>query len=319
MSEYFSLAQNGLFETLVQPVLFKLGLMEYAEIAFDGTEWFLWGLIEIGCIAVFAKSAERWWPAEKAESSVERRQAIRIDMLYTIFHRLGLFTLLVFFTVVPLFDSLEMLLRSFDIDRPNLESWWPALQNHPLPAFFVYLFLLDGLDYWIHRYQHRSRRWWGLHSLHHSQRHMTVWSDNRNHLLDDAIRDILMAFAALLLGVPPGQFIGLVVVSRLAQSLQHGNLRWHFGRWGGRLLVSPCYHRLHHAMGEGHEGPARGCNFAVLFPVWDWLFGTADWRIRYQPTGISDQMQGAEYGQGFWMQQRLGLQRFLRINRKKSS
>jgi len=42
------------------------------------------------------------------------------------------------------------------------------------------------------------------------------------------------------------------------------------------------------------------------------LFGTADFRRTYEATGIRDQVeQGRDYGQGFWAQQRLGLQRWL--------
>lgn len=71
--------------------------------------------------------------------------------------------------------------------------------------------------------------------------------------------------------------------------------------------MSPRYHRLHH--GIGHEGAARGCNFATLFPVWDMLFGTAHFERAYPPTGIRDQLDGRDYGQGFWSQQWLALRR----------
>jgi sterol desaturase/sphingolipid hydroxylase (fatty acid hydroxylase superfamily) len=33
-----------------------------------------------------------------------------------------------------------------------------------------------------------------------------------------------------------------------------------------------------------------GCNFAVLFPVWDMLFGTARFDGTYEATGIRDQL-----------------------------
>jgi sterol desaturase/sphingolipid hydroxylase (fatty acid hydroxylase superfamily) len=70
-------------------------------------------------------------------------------------------------------------------------------------------------------------------------------------------------------------------------------------------LVSPHYHRLHHAVGLGHEGrqgqgSLGGCNYAVLFPVWDRLFGTARFDTGYFPTGIRDQASGRDYGRGFW-------------------
>jgi hypothetical protein len=42
------------------------------------------------------------------------------------------------------------------------------------------------------------------------------------------------------------------------------------------------------------------------------LFKTADFSNRYDPTGVRDQVEeGRDYGQGFWAQQKLGLQRFL--------
>jgi sterol desaturase/sphingolipid hydroxylase (fatty acid hydroxylase superfamily) len=56
------------------------------------------------------------------------------------------------------------------------------------------------------------------------------------------------------------------------------------------------------------RGPG-GANFAVLFPVWDVLFGTARFDDVYGPTGLRDQAAGRDYGRGFWAQQWLGLKR----------
>jgi sterol desaturase/sphingolipid hydroxylase (fatty acid hydroxylase superfamily) len=69
-------------------------------------------------------------------------------------------------------------------------------------------------------------------------------------------------------------------------------------------------------MGFGHEGLHFGCNFAVLFPVWDVFFGTADFRNEVVPTGISDQLPpphgvSRDYGSGFWAQQWLALMRLV--------
>ncbi len=112
--------------------------------------------------------------------------------------------------------------------------------------------------------------------------------------------------------------MAVVAITQLLESLSHTNTRLSFGWLGERLLVSPRFHRQHHAIGIGHEshgpGTLGGCNFAVLFPVWDLLFGTARFDGRYEPTGIRDQLpeQGARnYGEGFWAQQWLGLRRLL--------
>jgi sterol desaturase/sphingolipid hydroxylase (fatty acid hydroxylase superfamily) len=155
---------------------------------------------------------------------------------------------------------------------------------------------------------------------------MTMWSDNRNHLLDDVLRDSILVVVALLVGIAPGQFVAVVAVTQLLESLAHANARLSFGKVGERLLVSPRFHRLHHGIGIGHEsagpGSLGGHNFAVLFPVWDTLFGTARWHDEPGATGIRDQLPefGArDYGRGFWSQQWRGLVRLAALARSARS
>lgn len=291
--------QQALFETAVLPLLYAAGFMNLAEPFFEFTEWLVLGAIEVTLLALVLGALERRWPAEP----VTDRAAVRTDVLYTLLHRLGGFALLVFALIRPLADALESQWRLWGMSRVNVDQVWPGVTDSPLASFLIYLVLLDFVDYWLHRGQHRFEAWWQLHAVHHSQRQMTFWSDQRNHLLDDLLRDLVMALVAILIGVAPGQFVALVIASRVLQSVQHANLRF---RWPGvmeRVVVSPSFHRLHHAIGAGHEGPARGVNFAVLFPVWDMLFRTADWRPGFVPTGIRDQLEGRDYGRGFWAQQ----------------
>jgi sterol desaturase/sphingolipid hydroxylase (fatty acid hydroxylase superfamily) len=120
---------------------------------------------------------------------------------------------------------------------------------------------------------------------------------------------------ALAIGVPGNQFVLLVLLMRFVESLSHANLRLGFGALGDRLLVSPRFHRIHHGIGVGHEGTARGCNFATLFPVWDVLFGTANFGRDFPATGIRDQLDGADYGRGFLAQQWKALSRLRRALR----
>ena len=118
---------------------------------------------------------------------------------------------------------------------------------------------------------------------------------------------------ALAIGVPPVQFVVLVALTNFAQSVQHANIRIDFGRVLERLIVSPSFHRRHHAIGYGHEGLTYGCNFGVLFPWWDMLFGSASWNRAIEPTGIRDQLEGERYGEGFFEQHWLA---FVRIARR---
>lgn len=306
-SAAFAVVQGWVFEALVQPAMFALGLAAYLEDAYDGLEWLMLGVIEIGLLYLLLRPLEALRPLEVWPD----RRATRVDVLYTLLSRLGILPLLVFVILLPLEQAVDGWLRMHNVIPPNLEDLVPALSHQPLLSFLVYLAIIDCAEYWRHRLQHRFDWWWALHSLHHAQRQLSFWADNRNHLLDDLIGGAWISLVALAIGVPPGHFITIVILTRMVESLSHANVRLSFGTLGERLLVSPRFHRLHHAVGAGHEGKYQGCNFSVLFPVWDMLFGTANFSAAYHPTGVRDQLAGRDYGEGFIRQQVLGVRRLV--------
>ncbi len=317
LTDQFAALQQWLFEAAVQPLVYAVGLGGRVEEAFDATGWLLVGLIQVAVLVAVIGPLQRWRPVEP----VTDRRAIRVDILYTLIHRLGLFRLAMFFALDPVFDQLLGMARAAGWGSFHLDELWAGVTDVPLVAFLLYLVVLDFVEYLIHRGQHQFDWWWRLHALHHSQRQMTMWSDNRNHLLDDVIHDTIIVLVAQLIGVPPGQFIAFVALTQLSESLQHANLRLSFGAIGERLWISPRFHRVHHAIGIGHEshGPKTlgGHNFGVLLPWWDMLFRTVDFASRYDPTGIRDQVEPGpdgrvrDYGRGFWAQQWLGLKRLV--------
>lgn len=306
----FAAVHGWLFMTVVEPVLFHLDGAGVMEQAYDGTEFVLLGLVQITVLYAILRPLEAWLPVERWAD----RRSVGVDVLYTFLHRLGLFSLALFFFLDPLVDRIAGTLRLEGVSHFNLDDLWPGVTSIPLVSFVLYLVVLDLFNYWVHRGQHRLRWWWALHSLHHSQRQMSLWADDRNHLLDDLLRDTILALIALFIGVQPSQFVLLLIATRSLETLQHANLKLSFGRWGDRLLVSPRFHRRHHAIGDGHEGAYRGCNFAVLFPIWDVVFGSVNFQDGYPATGIRDQLDGdglagRDYGRGFWAQQWLGFKR----------
>ncbi len=307
----FDAVHSWLFESAVQPLLFAAGASHLLEDAYPATEWFLLGIVQVALLAAVLRPLEARFPAERWDD----RRGTGVDILYTLLHRLGAFPLLVFLLLTPIAEAAASWLRMRDFSPLNLDALWPGVTDVPLVSFALYLLVLDFVDYWLHRGQHRLRWWWALHALHHSQRKMSFWTDDRNHLLDSLILDAVKAAVALAIGVEPAQFVGLIIAARVLQSLQHANLPWTYGPLGA-VVVSPVFHRVHHAIGFGHEGRSYGCNFAVLFPLWDLLFGTADFRRSVEPTGIRDQLpppsgSGHDYGEGFWRQQWLGLKRMV--------
>ena len=314
LTDNFNLLHQAFFEGLVQPFLMAVGWGGYLERAFEGSMWLLFGIGQILVLLMVLGPLQRWRPVEPVTDTA----SVRTDVMYTLIHRLGLFKLGMFFLLEPFMDTLMGQMSLWGWVPPQLDNAWPGVTDQALVSFVLYLLVLDLVHYGIHRAQHQIGWWWKLHALHHAQRQMTMWSDNRNHVLDDVLTSALLALCAQGIGLPPGQFVALVVLTQLSESLQHANLRLDFGLWGERLWVSPRFHRLHHSIGEGHESVQPesgrvvlgGHNFGVLLPWWDMLFGTANFKSGYGPTGVRDQVeQGRRYGEGFWSQQWLGLQR----------
>jgi sterol desaturase/sphingolipid hydroxylase (fatty acid hydroxylase superfamily) len=324
--DLFANTQAALYEDVMQPIAFAVGLGNRLEDVFDGTGWLLVGLLQIAVMLLVIGPLQRWRPVE----AVTDKRAVYTDVIYTLIHRLGLFRIVLFLSIEPVLDTLMGALRVQGVGTFHLEDLWPGVTDGPFTSFVIYLVVFDFVNYWLHRAQHQWHWWWALHAVHHSQRQMTQWTDNRNHLLDDVLHAVIWVFIAQLIGIAPTQFVAVVAMTQLFENFQHANLRVSFGSLGERLWVSPRFHRLHHAVGLGHEsipkpavstvreatsvgGTLGGHNFGVLLPWWDVLFGTANFDLRFEPTGIRDQVeQGVDYGEGLWSQQKLGIKRLMK-------
>jgi len=303
--DFVSSLQTFVFVNAVQPLLYHAGLMDIADDAYDALYWVVVGVLEVGVMYAILRPLEALVPAEKWRG----RKGVGVDAIYTWITRLGIVNLLFFFTLQPFFDGLQASLHLHGVKTLEIDNLWPGVTTQPIVAFIVYLLVLDFASYWYHRLEHRFGIWWELHAVHHSQRKMSLWCDDRNHLLDVLLQAGVFALIALFIGVPPAQYVVLVAITNLVQSFQHANIRVRFGWLGERLLVSPVFHRRHHAIGYGHEGTNYGCNFGVLFPWWDMMFGSASFNPAIEPTGIRDQLEGVNYGEGYWAQQWLAFAR----------
>ncbi|WP_291298622.1 sterol desaturase family protein [Elioraea sp.] len=301
-----------LFETLLLPLLYGAGWMHWEEDAFEWLDFALLGAVTVLVAYIICRPLEAALPVERR--GADEPSTVGTDVAYTLLNRLGLVPLFAFVALQPLEIAWAALLADAGVIPPTLETAIPALRDWPLLTFALYVVIIDFAEYWRHRFQHRFGWWWALHSVHHAQRQMTFWTDDRNHLIDDLIGGFWFAGVAVLIGVPPGQFPLLLLVMRVAESLSHANVRLDFGSLGGRLVVSPHFHRVHHALDhdEGIGVRAHGCNFAVLLPVWDILFGTARYSGVYPPTGDRSGSERLATG-SWWGTQVEGAKRFARV------
>ena len=301
MADPFDLIAGWLHETLLIPLLYALGLMRWEDLAHGWVLFAVYGAVQVVLTLAICLPLERWRPVERWHD----KSGVGVDIFYTVLSRVGVLPLVTF----VLFYKAQIALNGWITDHgwipPALESVVPALIGHSLLTFAIYAVILDCADYWRHRVSHRLRWWWALHSVHHAQRRMTFWSDDRNHLLDDLIAFLWFGAIALAIGVPPMQFPLLVLVLRFIESLSHANARVSFGVVGERLLISPRFHRAHHGvLAHGR----RSCNYGAVLPWWDMAFGTADFSREYVATGDPSGEEAAATGSWF-AQQRAGLRR----------
>ena len=147
---------SGFLRSLIQPIAFALGQGGFVLEAFNGTAWLLVGLLQIAVILLIFGPLQRWRPVE----AVTNRPAIRADVIYTLIHRLGLFQLVMFFTLEPLFDDLFGELRVLGLGTFHLDQLWPGVTDLAVVSFIIYLVAFDFVNYWIHRAQHQFNWWW---------------------------------------------------------------------------------------------------------------------------------------------------------------
>ena len=301
----FDLAAGWIQEHALLPILYQFGWMRWEDMSLGWALFAVYGAVQVAVMYAVCVPLERWRPVERWPDT----RAVGVDVLYTVISRVGILPLFTFVLFYQAQVALNGWLAEHGWVPPMLELLFPSLLGRPIVTFVCYAVILDFADYWRHRISHMVGWWWALHSLHHAQRQMTFWSDDRNHLLDDIIAAIWFAVIALLIGVPPLQFPLLVLVLRFLESLSHANVRLSFGWLGERLLVSPRFHRAHHGVLAAGQ---RSCNYGAVLPWWDTLFGTADFSRDYAPTG--DPSADEALATGTWFRQQwAGFRRFAEV------
>jgi sterol desaturase/sphingolipid hydroxylase (fatty acid hydroxylase superfamily) len=278
--------------------------MNWEDVSYGWALFALYGAAQVAVTFAVCLPLERWRPVERWPDS----NAVWVDVAYTILSRVGILPLVTYVLFYRAQVAVGGWMADRDIVPPTLEGLFPFLLGQQILTFVLYAIILDFAEYWRHRLSHRFLWWWSLHSLHHAQRQMTFWSDDRNHVLDDLISFVWFGAIALLIGVPPLQFPLLVLVLRFLESLSHANVRLSFGRVGERLLISPRFHRAHHGIRAAGD---RSCNYGAVLPWWDMMFGTADFAGDFVQTGDPTGDEALATGT-YWQQQKAGLRRLAR-------
>lgn len=175
----------------------------------------------------------------------------------------------------------------------------PARLDHPLAmacAALIPFVTTDFSLYWTHRLFHRHALLWRAHRLHHEPPVLTPLTAFRFWPQEQIVHISCGAFmngfglgivaAAFAARVDPMTLLGVnafSVIWNLAFShLRHSHVALPFPRWLSVVLVSPHMHQAHHSA----DAAQHDKNFATVFALWDWMFGTlylprADERFRF--------------------------------------
>jgi sterol desaturase/sphingolipid hydroxylase (fatty acid hydroxylase superfamily) len=204
---------------------------------------------------------ERIWPAERRP--VLARGHVQ-DALFLALHAI---------VVIPLMTLLSVGAATLIgehagwIELRSTQSW-PGWLLIPLTVV-----AMDGANWLAHLADHKLDALWRFHALHHSQEELSVLTSFRAHPLMHTTGFLLATIPVVVL--MPTRPIAPVIITVYVcvGTLQHANIRWGFGP-AGRVLVSPAYHRFHHARDD------QAVNLGVVLTIWDVLAGYARFPAR---------------------------------------
>ncbi|AGG90737.1 MULTISPECIES: sterol desaturase family protein [Rhodanobacter] len=253
--------------------------------------------LQLGIIGLIFRPLESWFPAERWSD----RRLTRVDRNYTLLMLLGIFPLFTYLVLMPFSHLLGGGGEAVDPGTGSalaLTHWVPWFNRHPYMLFAVYYVIYDFTYYWMHRTQHAIPWWWALHSMHHSTRQMSCWTNDRGSLVDGFIQSMILATVGLAIGVDPDEFAWLMLLGELVQNFSHTNVRLGFGRVFDRVFVAPKFHRLHHMLVDPERPTLHNCNYGQVLSVWDVLFGTALYGEPPRPTGVGDPIVDADNDYG---------------------
>lgn len=160
-----------------------------------------------------------------------------------------------------------------------------AVARWPEWLRLVWGILLADFVFWSHHWvRHKVPWFWEFHAIHHSQKQMNMFTDDRYHFIEYVIENFFNVLILSMFAVGVPEIVYFAVVRKWYTRFYHSSIRTNFG-FLKYILVTPQSHRVHHSIEPKH----RDKNFGVLFSLWDHLFGT-QWRKydEYPDTGITD-------------------------------
>lgn len=148
--------------------------------------------------------------------------------------------------------------------RAGLPAWCTAVA-----AFLV----LDCCQYAEHVLMHKTPLLWRIHAVHHHADHVESTTAFRFHALEVVAHGLLLAPLMLVLGIRVHDLALYNAIVVPMSLFHHANTRLprRLERILRLLIITPDFHRLHHARWQ----PLTDSNYGAILTLWDRVFGTA--------------------------------------------
>ena len=186
--------------------------------------------------------------------------------------------------LIFVFPVLEILRSLFD-QHLGFLSLGTGLAWPPYVQIMAAMLLAEFFIWFNHFIRHKILTLWHFHAVHHSQKELNIFTDDRTHIVDLLVGSLLTFIPFFIFDVSNLYAIAVISIYKpLHNRFIHANLKINLG-WLGWLVTSPQFHRVHHSVEPEHADK----NFGVYLSIFDHLFGTAcKSRNVYPLTGIAD-------------------------------
>lgn len=126
--------------------------------------------------------------------------------------------------------------------------------------------------YFIHLIEHKVKRMWKFHLVHHSDTTVDVTTGLRHHPGEMVFRILFTILAVIIIGAPMGIIMLYQSLSVLFAHVTHANIKMPklVDRTLSYIFVTPLMHKVHHH----YTQPLTDTNYGNIFSIWDRLFGT---------------------------------------------
>jgi sterol desaturase/sphingolipid hydroxylase (fatty acid hydroxylase superfamily) len=222
------------------------------------------------------------WSKSSLRALVKPTESARNDLFLLLLSSSQIFFIVFYTFSFNFFSDIRPYIREIvGMTKPLI----PTLESKAL-QIVVLIVLIDFVSYVLHYAMHFVPQFWLFHKVHHSASEFNVITSERAHPVEvNVLSEFFFFVPFAFFGFPAFDIAIYVILRHLVAMLHHCRLPWDWGWFGKYVLVSPQYHRIHHSVHLRH----RNTNIALMFPVWDHVFGTyCGDKIELTEIGVDD-------------------------------